>query len=415
MKIKIGVIGLGYVGLPLAFEFSKHYKVFGYDTNTKRIDELNNGFDKTNEIARKDLSTALNIVFSDKINDLKDCNVYIITVPSPIDKDLTPDLSYIKSASNSVSKLLKANDFVIYESTVYPGCTEEECIPILEKNSGLKLNKDLFCGYSPERINPGDKINTISKIVKVTSGSNEFAAEFVDNLYSKIIKAGTFKAKSIKVAEASKAIENAQRDLNISFMNEISIIFEKIGINTYDVLEAAKTKWNFLNFTPGLVGGHCIGVDPYYLVHKSKRLGYNPEVILSGRNVNQSIPKNIVSKCIKTSIKNKIDFNNINVLIVGFAFKENCPDTRNTKVFDIYENFKEYDIKCDIYDPIVDKEEVKKEYGIQILENINLVYDIVIYCVPHGVFENFNFKDLMKKNSILFDVKNKLKESILSL
>jgi UDP-N-acetyl-D-galactosamine dehydrogenase len=412
-NIKIAVIGLGYVGLPLAVEFSRKYPTIGYDINKSRIDELNCYKDKTLEIAYEDLKNTLNtsLNLTSKIIDIKDCNIYIVTVPTPVDKYKKPDLTFLIKASSSIGKILKKNDIVIYESTVYPGCTEEECVPILEKESNLEYNKDFFCGYSPERINPGDKINTLTKIKKVTSGSTQETAIFVDNLYSRIIDAGTHLAPSIKVAEASKAIENAQRDLNISFMNELAIIFDKMEIDTNDVIEAASTKWNFLKFKPGLVGGHCISVDPYYLTYKSKQLGYEPKVILSGREVNDKIGKFIADKSLKIIQKKHNSNENIDILIMGLTFKENCPDIRNSQVPVIIDRLKENKINVSVYDPYVDKDNALNTLGISLI-NDPQKYDGIIIAVAHDKFKNINFDKLKKNsNSIIFDVKGILDKS----
>ena len=412
-NIKIAVIGLGYVGLPLAVEFSRKYPTIGYDINKSRIDELNCYKDKTLEITYEDLKNTLNtsLNLTSKIIDIKDCNIYIVTVPTPVDKYKKPDLTFLINASSSIGKILKKNDIVIYESTVYPGCTEEECVPILEKESNLEYNKDFFCGYSPERINPGDKINTLTKIKKVTSGSTQETAIFVDNLYSRIIDAGTHLAPSIKVAEASKAIENAQRDLNISFMNELAIIFDKMEIDTNDVIEAASTKWNFLKFKPGLVGGHCISVDPYYLTYKSKQLGYEPKVILSGREVNDKIGKFIADKSLKIIQKKHNSNENIDILIMGLTFKENCPDIRNSQVPVIIDRLKENKINVSVYDPYVDKDNALNTLGISLI-NDPQKYDGIIIAVAHDKFKNINFDKLKKNsNSIIFDVKGILDKS----
>ena len=416
MKIenqKIAIIGLGYVGLPLALEFGKITKVVGFDINVKRINELKNGIDKTNESDSNDFKLAKHILFSDKITDISNCNVFIITVPTPIDRFNAPDLSPLVAASNLVGSVLKKGDIVIYESTVYPGCTEEDCVPILESASGLIFNIDFFCGYSPERINPGDKINTLTKIKKVTSGSTPEIAEFVDQLYKSIIVAGTYKATSIKVAEASKAIENAQRDVNISFVNELALIFDKIGIDTNDVLEAAATKWNFLKYKPGLVGGHCIGVDPYYLAHKAESLGYYPQVILSGRRVNDNMGKFVANKAIKLMVKKGIEIATSRALILGVTFKENCPDIRNSKVIDIYKELVEFGLVTDIFDPVVDNSLVAKEYGFSCIENFQEnQYDLVIIAVAHEDFLKMDIKSLVKSKSVIFDLKGILPKTL---
>lgn len=410
----IGVIGLGYVGLPLAVEFAKKYKVFGYDININRVKEVNNGIDTTQEVESKNLNQVLNdkLIITSKIDDIKNCNIYIITVPTPVDENKNPDLKFIKKASSDIGKILKKDDTVIYESTVYPGCTEEDCVPILEKNSGLVYNEDFFCGYSPERINPGDKVNTISTIVKVTSGSNPETAKMVDSLYSSIISAGTHLAPSIKVAEASKAIENAQRDLNISFMNELSIIFNKMEIDTNDVLEAAGTKWNFLNFKPGIVGGHCIGVDPYYLVYKSKKLNYNPKVILSGRQVNDNMG-NFVGELVKNLLlKKKISIKRCKILILGITFKENCPDIRNSKVIDIYKYLKDKGANVSIHDPYANHNEVYAEFNVKLITKFEL-YDAIVLAVSHNEYRNLDIVNLKKQgDSVVFDVKGFLDRKI---
>jgi UDP-N-acetyl-D-galactosamine dehydrogenase len=411
-NIKITIVGLGYVGLPLAIEFSKHFIVKGFDIDQQRINELISGHDHTNEISKEILQNASDIVFTTKIEDIRESNVFIITVPTPVDNFKKPDLTTLKNATNTVAEIIKKDDVIIYESTVYPGCTEEICVPLLEDKSGLIFNKDFFCGYSPERINPGDKVNTLSKIVKVTSGSDEKTAEFVDNLYLKIIKAGTHKTSSIKVAEASKAIENAQRDLNISFMNELSLIFDRINIDTNEVIEAAATKWNFLKFKPGLVGGHCISVDPYYLTYKAESLGYYPEVILSGRRVNEAIPNFVASKCIKLLISKDIRVKSSYALILGVTFKENCPDIRNSKVPVIYHDLISFGLNVDIYDPYADPKEVYAEFGINLLDKIDKNYELIVLAVSHENFISLDFKKLKKQNSIIFDLKSVLDKSI---
>ena len=412
IKDKICIVGLGYVGLPLAVEFAKQYDVLGFDINKKRISQLKNSIDITNEVSSKDLNDkSIRLRFTNNTSDISKCNIYILTVPTPIDEDLQPDLTILCSATNMVAKYLKNGDYVIYESTVYPGCTEEICIPLLEKGSGLKLNTDFYCGYSPERINPGDRINTLTKILKITSGSNKVSSKRVNDLYRSIITAGTYMAPSIKVAEAAKAIENAQRDINISFMNEIALMFNKMNISTNEVIKAASTKWNFLKFSPGLVGGHCIGVDPYYLVYKSKKVGYVPKVILSGRDVNQNIPFFIADESIKQLIKHKINIHSSRALILGFTFKENCSDIRNTKVFDIYKTLTDYDIKVDVFDPVAINDEVKKEYGLDLLKRIKLKYDLIICAVSHDVFTQIDIIKYRKSKSVFFDVKGKFANS----
>lgn len=403
---KIAIVGLGYVGLPLAIEFGKKYSVKGFDINQERVFSLNNGEDTNGESIVIDKLDK--IIFTTNPEDLKDCNIYIITVPTPIDKFKAPDLSFLINASQMVGSLLKKNDIVIYESTVYPGCTEEECVPVLERVSNLKYNIDFFCGYSPERINPGDKLNTLTKIKKVTSGSNEVIAMIVDDLYKSIIDAGTHKTSTIKIAEASKAIENAQRDINISFVNELSLIFDKMGIDTQEVLNAAATKWNFLNFRPGLVGGHCIGVDPYYLAHKAESLGYYPNVILSGRRVNDYMGVFIANKSVKLLIKNGNNIKGSNALILGITFKENCSDVRNSKVIDIYNELIQLEMNVDVMDPIADSNIVKSEYNITLVSEIQK-YDLIILAVSHDCFKNMEISNLKKaNNSVLFDVKGVL-------
>lgn len=413
---KIAVIGLGYVGLPLAIEFGKKYKVLGFDINKKRVEELQNGFDHTLEADLEGMNIATNLrnenpesglSFSYNENDLKEYSVYIVTVPTPINNFNMPDLSPLLGASKMLGRVISKNDIVIYESTTYPGCTEEDCIPVIEQVSGLKFNIDFYAGYSPERINPGDKVNTLTKIKKVTSGSTSEIADIVDGLYSSIITAGTHKAASIKVAEASKIIENAQRDVNISFVNELALIFDKIGIDTNDVLEAAGTKWNFLKYRPGLVGGHCISVDPYYLASKAESLGYVPQVILSGRHVNNSIAPFIANKVLKLMIHKGQTIKGANVLILGVTFKENCPDIRNTKVIDIYNELQEFGTHVDIYDPWAIAEEVKHEYGVAITNqlDINKKYGAVLLAVAHDEFKTFDFEKHHNDGAVIFDAK----------
>ena len=407
-KYRIGVVGLGYVGLPLSIAFAKKYKVTGYDINKARVDELKKLYDRTNEVSGSVLDKCLknNLSLTNNISDLSALNVYIITVPTPVDESKTPDLTYLETASSEVSKILKIGDIVIYESTVYPGCTEEICVPILERGSDLVYNKDFYCGYSPERINPGDKINTINKIVKVTSGSNTKTADRVDKLYSSVIDAGTYKTSSIKIAEAAKVIENAQRDINISLMNELALIFDRMNIDTNDVINAAKTKWNFLDFRPGLVGGHCIGVDPYYLVYKSKKLGYSPKVISSGRLVNDSMGIFVAQKAIKILNEKKYNLEDFEVLIMGATYKENSPDTRNTKIPDIYNHLNQNGISTSIYDPFADKESFEEKYNINIISKLKK-YDLIILAVSHSIFKDIRLEDIKKDStSIIFDLKN---------
>ena len=413
-NVKICVIGLGYVGLPLACEFSKKYKTIGYDILKSRIKELNSFIDKTKEVESHDLKELLsqNLILTNKISKIKNYNVYIVTVPTPIDRFKKPDLHPLKTATELVGEVINKNDVVIFESTVFPGCTEEECVPILEKISGLKLNKGFYCGYSPERVNPGDKVNTLTKIIKVTSGSNEKASSFIDKLYKSIIVAGTHKAQSIKVAEASKAIENAQRDLNISFVNELSIMFDKMGIDTNDVIDAASSKWNFLSFKPGLVGGHCISVDPYYLTYKAESLGYYPEVILSGRRVNDRMPEFIASKIIKLLVNKGIKVKGASCLIMGVTFKENCPDLRNSKVFNIYRELKQFGLNVSCFDPYAISTEVKKHYNINLIYKLKK-YDSILLCVSHKDFLSINFDKLKKSpESVIYDVKSFLSREI---
>ena len=404
MPKTIAIIGLGYVGLPLAVEFGKKTPTLGFDINTKRIKELKQGFDKTREIETDDLKSSTHLTFSNKSSDLTQCQIFIITVPTPVDANNHPDLNPLYKASETVGKVLKKGDIIIYESTVYPGATEEECVPVLEKYSGLKFNSDFFCGYSPERINPGDKEHTVTKILKVTSGSTPKIAEEIDQLYKSIIVAGTHKAPSIKVAEAAKVIENSQRDINIAFVNELAKIFNLLGIDTHDVLEAAGTKWNFLNFKPGLVGGHCIGVDPYYLAQKAQEAGYNPEIILAGRRLNDSMGSFVAEQVVKLMVKKQITVNNAKCLVLGFTFKENCPDVRNTRVIDIINELKSYHIEPVVYDPWANIEDVKKEYGIDIFNALPQgKFDATILAVAHDDFKNLVIKK--SSDSVVYDVK----------
>ena len=410
MQKKIGIIGLGYVGLPLAMAFSKKFEVIGFDIDKERVDQLNLFEDKTNQAPQKELKQVLrtNLTLTSDPNLISDCHIYIVTVPTPVTKEKTPDLSFLLSASKTVGLCLKKGDLVIYESTVYPGCTEDDCVPVLERSSGLVFNKDFYCGYSPERINPGDKVNTLTKIKKVTSGSTPKAAEEVDALYNSIIEAGTHKTSSIKVAEASKAIENAQRDLNISFVNELALIFDRIGIDTTEVIEAAATKWNFLKFKPGLVGGHCISVDPYFLVHKAKSLGYTPEVILSGRNVNDQMGKFVASKVIRLMKEKGIKIQGSKALILGVTFKENCNDIRNSKVPDIYRELKESGLAVDLYDPIADGEQVTKTHQITLTKTPSK-YEAIILAVSHDLFIENGVKDYKNPNgAVIYDIKSVL-------
>ena len=409
-KVKIGIIGLGYVGLPLAVEFGKKFDVVGFDLNQLRIDELTNRIDTTLEIGGPEFDAANKLSFTFSTSELQDCNVFIVTVPTPLDESKQPDLRPLKSASEMIGKILKKRDIVVYESTVYPGATEEFCVPILESKSGLKYNTDFFAGYSPERINPGDKEHRLPSIMKVTSGSDEETANFVDYLYNEIITAGTHRAESIKVAEACKVIENTQRDINIALINELSIIFDRLDIDTMAVLKAASTKWNFLNFTPGLVGGHCIGVDPYYLTHKAQQVGYQPEDILSGRRVNDSMADHIALTLVKAMIANKKMINGSKVLILGLTFKENCPDIRNTKVADIYAALKTFNIQLDVFDPWVNEAEAHDKYGIDLIRTpLNNGYDGIILAVPHNHFIEMGaakIKEFGNDGNVFYDVKS---------
>ncbi len=409
-EITLGIIGLGYVGLPLAVEFGNKFTTVGFDLNKARIRDLKAGTDCTLEVSDTDLLSSGHLTFSSQPEDLKNCNVYIVAVPTPIDDSKRPNLRPLESASATVGEWLQPHDIVVFESTVYPGATEEVCVPILEQKSGLKYNTDFFCGYSPERINPGDKEHRLPSIVKVTSGSTPEVAEFVDALYKTIITAGTFQASSIKVAEAAKVIENTQRDVNIALINELSLIFEKLGINTIEVLEAAGTKWNFLPFRPGLVGGHCIGVDPYYLTHKAEEVGYNPNMILAGRRVNDNMGHYIASTVIKKMVKKGIDAAHAKILVMGLSFKENCPDLRNTKVIDIISELEDYGIAVEVYDPWVNSEEAKKEYGIGIVSDLQEKrYSGVIIAVAHQQFLKMTIADIRNlclDQAIVYDVKN---------
>ena len=414
---KIAVIGLGYVGLPLAIEYGKKYRVVGFDVNKQRVEELERGEDHTLESdlvgmreARETLKHTgkIGLSFTSDAEELKAVNTYIVTVPTPIDRFNNPDLTPLLKASETIGKTLNRGDIVIYESTVYPGCTEEDCVPVLEKFSGLKFNVDFFCGYSPERINPGDKVNTLTKIKKITSGSTPEVADLVDAMYNSILLNGTHRAPNMKVAEAAKAVENSRRDVNISFMNELALICDRVGIDTNDVIEAAGTKWNFLKYRPGLVGGHCISVDPYYLAHKAKSLGYDPKVILSGRAVNNSIAKFIADKVLKLMIQKDHKIKDANVLMLGVTFKENCPDCRNTKVVDIATELEEFGCKVDIYDPWASPEVVRHEYGKELIGGIDpdKDYAAVIACVCHDQFKTFDFKKYHERGAVVFDVKN---------
>jgi UDP-N-acetyl-D-galactosamine dehydrogenase len=406
---QLAIIGLGYVGLPLAVEFGKHYPTLGFDINQARISELNKGEDHTLEVSSEELKQADKLSYSSNLDDLRRANVYIVTVPTPIDKHRQPDLTPLIKASETLGKVIKAGDVVIYESTVYPGATEEDCIPVIERVSGLKYNVDFFAGYSPERINPGDKEHRVTTIKKVTSGSTPDIAEFVDKLYGSIITAGTYKASSIRVAEAAKVIENTQRDLNIALINELAVIFNKLGIDTEEVLLAAGTKWNFLPFRPGLVGGHCIGVDPYYLTHKAQAIGYHPEVILAGRRINDSMGRYVVSELVKAMVKRRVHVAGAKVLVMGLTFKENCPDIRNTKVVDILAELKEYGVEADVFDPWVDTAEAQHEYGITLVQQPEQgSYDAVILAVGHKQFRDLGAEGIRaysKPSGVLYDLK----------
>ena len=411
---KIGIIGLGYVGLPLAVEFGKVLEVVGFDINKERIEELKKGFDRTREVEAEELKCSTRLSYSSDKNDLKKVNYFIITVPTPVDVSKKPDLKPLVSASKTVGSVLKKGDTVIYESTVYPGCTEEVCVPVLEEISGLKFNIDFYCGYSPERINPGDKLHRVTTIKKVTSGSTPEVAEKVDNLYKKIIQAGTHKASSIKVAEAAKVIENSQRDINIAFVNELALIFERIGIDTHEVLEAAGSKWNFLPFKPGLVGGHCIGVDPYYLTHKAESLGYHSQVILAGRKINDNMGIYIANCVIKLMAKEDIAINKANVLVLGITFKEDCPDIRNSRVVDVVHELKSFGTHVDIFDPHADAGEVKHEYGLTIIPAVTRQYDAIVLAVGHKEFRELDWKSIKHPKTIVYDVKGFLDPSLIT-
>ena len=409
-KCRIGVVGLGYVGLPLAVEFGKHFDTTGFDVKASRIAELQAGRDSTLEVTKQDLKSATHLSFTTDLAAMKRCQVFIVTVPTPIDEYKRPDLTPLVKASESVGKVLKRGDIVIYESTVYPGCTEEICVPILERQSGLKFNKDFFAGYSPERINPGDKEHRLPTIKKVTSGSNPEVADFVNKLYSTIITAGTHKASSIKVAEAAKVIENTQRDVNIALINELALIFNRLGIDTEEVLNAAGSKWNFLRFTPGLVGGHCIGVDPYYLTHKAQEIGYHPEMILAGRRLNDNMALYVADQISKLMASKRIHVNGARALVLGITFKENCPDIRNSKVVDVVRELKKNGADVDIYDPWADGAEVKHEYGLKMTRNLeSRRYDVAVVAVAHKEFRDMGsdgVRKLCKKSHVLYDIKH---------
>jgi UDP-N-acetyl-D-galactosamine dehydrogenase len=433
-NIRVVIIGLGYVGLPLAVEFGKKYLTVGFDINKERVAELERGFDRTRETSTEGINAATKLSFVTSLDSvekpfgtptvppspigqtsvLQPTNIYIVTVPTPIDQFKKPDLRPLISASTMIGKVLQRSDVVIYESTVYPGCTEEDCVPVLEQISGLTFNQDFFCGYSPERINPGDKKNTLTKILKITSGSTPEIAEFVDQLYGSIITAGTYKAPSMKVAEAAKIVENCQRDVNISFVNELALIFDKMNIDTTEVLEAAGTKWNFLPFRPGLVGGHCIGVDPYYMIHKAESLGYHPALIGAGRRINDNMGIFVANKVVKLMVQKGIVIKGAKALILGITFKENCPDIRNTRVVDIYHELKDFGLEVDVYDPWADKKEVKAEYGIELTDFFDMTYDAVIIATAHDEFKNVKFIGQQRKNQIIFDTKNIIGRELIS-
>lgn len=408
--MKIAVIGLGYVGLPLARLFSTKYPTIGYDINRSRVERLMQGYDDTLEVENSVLREAIKkhgFLCTDDIEKIRDCNFYIVTVPTPVDRHNNPDLTPLIKASETIGKVIEKGDIVVYESTVYPGVTEEECLPVVEKVSGLKFNEDFFAGYSPERINPGDKERTVEKIMKVTSGSTPEIGRRIDEVYASIIEAGTHLAPTIKVAEASKVIENSQRDINIAFVNELSKIFNRMGIDTKDVLEAAGTKWNFLKFQPGLVGGHCIGVDPYYLAQRALQFGYNPEIILAGRRMNDGMGEHVATEVVKLMLKKGIQVINSNILILGFTFKENCPDVRNTKVIDVINTLKEYNLSITVYDPWASPEEVMEEYGIELTNEIpTLKHDAAILAVSHNEFKDLDIHSMLKENNVIFDVKS---------
>jgi UDP-N-acetyl-D-galactosamine dehydrogenase len=407
---RISIIGLGYVGLPLAVEFGKQFPVVGFDINTRRLDELRAGHDRTREVDAAQLKASAQLTFSNSLDDIRGSDFFIVTVPTPIDAYNRPDLTPLIKASETVGKALKAGGIVIYESTVYPGCTEEDCVPVLEKYSGLTFNVDFFCGYSPERINPGDKVHTVTKIKKITSGSTPDVAQAVDELYRSIITAGTHRAPSIKVAEAAKVIENSQRDINIAFVNELSLIFERMGIDTLDVLEAAGTKWNFLPFRPGLVGGHCIGVDPYYLTHKAQSLGYHPEIILAGRRLNDNMPAYVASRVVKLMIQAGQTVKGANVLVLGLTFKENCPDIRNSKAIGIVRELQDYRCNVIVHDPWADPAEVRHEYDIELSPCPHggdaAAIDAVVVAVAHDQFRQIDFARFAADNAVVFDVKS---------
>ncbi len=418
MTKKVAIIGLGYVGLPLAVEFGKKYTVVGFDIDPRRLAELRDGHDRTLEVSAADLKAAGHLSFSNSIDDIRPSDFFIVTVPTPIDEYNRPDLTPLIKASETVGKALRPGAVVVYESTVYPGCTEDDCVPVLEKFSGLKFNQDFFCGYSPERINPGDKVHTVTKIRKITSGSTPEVARAVNELYSSIITAGTHLAPSIKVAEAAKIIENSQRDINIAFVNELSLIFERMGIDTLDVLEAAGTKWNFLPFRPGLVGGHCIGVDPYYLTHKAESLGYHPEIILAGRRLNDNMPAHVANRIVKLMIQKGQRVQGSSVLVLGLTFKENCPDIRNSKVIGVIRELQDYGCNVTIHDPWADAADVRHEYGLELspLPDVETqaAMDAVVLAVAHERFREIDFTGFSKKDVVIFDIKSALSKDLIS-
>jgi len=411
---KIAIIGLGYVGLPLAVAFGEKYSVVGFDINTDRIANLKKGVDTTLQCSSQEIANAGKLIFTHDVTQIKDSTIFIVTVPTPVTKDKQPDLHLLRTASKMIGEVLKKGDIVIYESTVYPGCTEEDCVPVLEEFSGLKYNQDFYCGYSPERINPGDKVHTLAKIIKVTAGSTPEVATIVDHLYASIISAGTHKASSIKVAEASKSIENAQRDINISFVNELALIFDKMDIDTHEVLAAAATKWNFLPFKPGLVGGHCIGVDPYYLAHKASSLGYHPKVILSGRHVNDQMGAFVTGKVIQLLVKNNFNVQGAKVLLLGVTFKENCPDIRNSQAFEIYTALKDNGVAVFVFDPFANAQEVFDNHQINLVTSLE-TYDAIVLTVAHDFFKSLNYASLKSSpNSVIYDTKAILDKSIIT-
>ena len=410
--LKIGIVGLGYVGLPLAVEFGKKFPTCGFDINKERVDELRGGHDSTLECSTEELKQATKLIYTSELEDIKDCNFYVVTVPTPITEENSPDLSPLKKASEALSKVISKNDTVVFESTVYPGATEEVCVPIIEKLSGLKFNQDFFVGYSPERINPGDKVNKLTSIVKITSGSTDEVALYVDEVYRAIVDAGTYRASSIKVAEAAKVIENTQRDLNIAIINEFAKIFNRLSIDTEEVLKAAGTKWNFLPFKPGLVGGHCISVDPYYLTHKALEVGYRPEVILAGRRINDGMGEYVATQLVKKVASKKIHIDEAKVLVLGFTFKGDCPDVRNTKIIDIVRELEDFNMSVDVFDTWADKHEVKSEYGIELIDSPNEgEYDAIVLAVDHSEFKSMGSKSIRrfgKDEHVLYDVKHVL-------